>query len=125
MVSDITTSCEGCDVLARPHHHIKFVCVGKKVIIKLTDMLEKVQRHTTKYVQGLSHLPYETCLEKLLYSLFCRCKQDDMIETYKVLNNYYNIDPSLFFKLNSSSSTRDLFKERSRLLVRQSFSQTE
>jgi len=48
-----------------------------------------------------------------------------MIETYKILHNYYNIEPSLFFTLNDSSTTRGhslrLFKERSRLLVRHNF----
>ena len=48
-----------------------------------------------------------------------------MIETYKILNSYYRINPSLFFTLNTSSSTRGhslkLFKNRSRLLVRHNF----
>ena len=44
-----------------------------------------------------------------------------MIETYKILNRYYNMDPSTPFTLNISSSTRGhllkLFKKRSRLLI--------
>jgi len=65
-------------------------------------------------------------LEKLnLYSLFCRRQRGDMIETYKILNRYYNMDPSTFFTLNISSLTRGhlfkLFKKRSRLLIRHNF----
>ena len=94
------------------------------------NILEKVQRRATKHVYGLNSLPYEGCLEKLqLYSLFCRRQRGDMIETYKILNNYYNIEPSLFFTLNGSSTTGGhtlkLFKERSRLLVRHNFFQIE
>ena len=48
-----------------------------------------------------------------------------MIETYKILNRYYNMDPSTFFTLNISFSTRGhlfkLFKKRSRLLIRHNF----
>ena len=67
----------------------------------------KVQRRATKHVYGPNSLPYEGRLEKLqLYSLFCRSQRGDMIETYKILKNYYNIEPSLFFTLNDSSTTR-------------------
>ena len=59
------------------------------------DILEKVQRRATKHVYGLNSLPYEGRLEKLqLYSSFCRRQRGDMIETYKILHNYYNIEPS-------------------------------
>ena len=53
--------------------HLQY-CVQSRspYLAKDIDTLEKVQRHAMKYVQGLSHLPYETRLEKLdLYSLFC------------------------------------------------------
>ena len=90
------------------------------------DILEKVQRRATKHVYGLNSLPYEGRLEKLqLYSSFCRRQRGDMIETYKILHNYYNIEPSLFFTSNDLSTTRShslkLLKERSRLLVRHNF----
>jgi len=82
------------------------------------DVLERVQRRATKSVHTMSQLPYESRLEHLkLYSLFCRRQRGDMIETYKILNGYYRINPSLFFTLNTSSSTRGhslkLFKNRS------------
>ena len=38
-------------------------------------------------------LPYETRLERLgLYSLYCRRQRGDLIETYKILNGYYDIN---------------------------------
>ena len=48
-----------------------------------------------------------------------------MIETYKILHRYYDIEPSTFFTLNIQSSTRGhslkLFKESPRLFIRHNF----
>ena len=47
-----------------------------------------------------------------------------MIETYKILKRHYDLDPSTFFTLNTATTrghSFKLFKERSRLLVRQNF----
>ena len=39
-------------------------------LAKDIDVLENAQRHATKFLHGLSQLPYQTCLNKLgLYSL--------------------------------------------------------
>ena len=89
------------------------------------DTLEKVQRCATKHLRGLAHLTYESRLEILdLYSLYCRRQRGDMIETYKILKRHYDLDPSTFFTLNTATTrghSLKLFKERSRLLVRQNF----
>ena len=89
------------------------------------DTLEKVQRRATKHLRGLAHLTYESRLEILdLYSLYCRRQRGDMIETYKILKQHYDLDPSTFFTLNTATTrghSLKLFKERSRLLVRQNF----
>ena len=111
--------------LFRPHQEY-CVQAWNPYLTRDIDILEKVQRRATKCVQGLAHLPYKSHLEKLnLYSLFGRLQRGDMIETYKMLNQYYDIEPSTFFALNIQSSTRGhsikLFKERSRLLVRHNF----
>jgi len=41
-----------------------------------------------------------------LYSLYCRRQRGDLIETFKILNGYYDIDPAKFFTLNSTDVTR-------------------
>ena len=64
-------------------------------LAKDIDVLEKVQRHATKCVQGLGQFSYEGRLEKL--NLYSRRQRGYMIETYKILNRYYNMDPSTFF----------------------------
>ena len=97
--------------------------VWNPYLAKDIDVLEKVQRHATKLLHGLS---YEDRLERLdLYSLFCRRQRGDLIEVFKILNNYYDIEPSTFFTINNSSITRGhqfkLFKVRSRLMIRQHF----
>jgi len=78
------------------------------------DVLERVQRRATKSVHTISQLVYESRLEHLkLYSLFCRCQRGDVIETYKILNGYYCINPSLFFTLNVAlPSSEDIPKKQ-------------
>ena len=47
-----------------------------------------------------------------------------MIETCKILQRYYDLDPSTYFTLNTATTrghSLKLLKERSRLLVRQNF----
>jgi len=90
------------------------------------DKLENVQRWATKLVTELANLPYESRLRKLgLYSLYCRRQRGNLIEVYKVLHGYYNIDWSRYFALSSVHSTRGhcmkLYKKQSHLLLRSNF----
>ena len=58
---------------------------------KDVDVLENIQRHATKLLPSITSLPYECRLRYLnIYSLYGRW-QRDLIETYKLLHNYYNI----------------------------------
>ena len=94
-------------------------------LVKDIDVLEKVQVRATKLVKGLERLPYTTKLQKLgLYSLYCRRVRGDLIETYKILRGYYDIEWSQLFTLNLSNTRGHcwkLFKKQSRTTLRQNF----
>ena len=71
------------------------------------DTLENVQRWATKLVNELVKLPYESRLRKLgLYSLYCQRQRGDLIEVYKLLHGYYDVDWSRYFTLSSVHHTR-------------------
>ena len=107
--------------------HLEYcIQVWSPYLAKDIDLLEKVQRRATKLLPSLSNLPYESRLEKLdLYSLYCRRKRGDLIETYKILNGYYDIDSTSFFTFSNTTTTRGhhhkLFRYQSRLLLRHNF----
>ena len=75
--------------------------------IKHIEMIESVQRRATRYLPGLKSLSYENRLKILnLPSLTYRRIRGDMIIVYKLLNNYYNVDPSLLINLKTYSDVR-------------------
>ena len=61
-------------------------------------LIEGVQRRTTKLVQGIGNLKYDERLKILgLTRLENRRVRSDLIETYKIINNNYDINSDLFF----------------------------
>ena len=69
------------------------------------DTIEKVQRRATKLVPELSNMPYEQrCKELNIQTLKERRIRGDMIEVYRILNGYDDIDPRKFFKLSNRTS---------------------
>ena len=96
---------------------------------KDVDMLEKIQRRTTKLIPELRDLTYEERLKECgLTTLETRRLRGDQIEVFKILNGYENIDYNIFFEIKESKITRGhnytLVKKQSRLDVRKySFSQ--
>ena len=75
------------------------------------NIIEKVQEKATKLVPGLSHLSYEDRLTSLgLTTLENRRKRGDLIEVFRMLKGYENVDPKQFFELNNNNLRGHSFK---------------
>lgn len=88
--------------------------------------LEKLQRKATKKVLGLRNVPYEDRLTILnMTSLSQRRQKYDMIEVYKIMNGYTDINSSNFFHLRNNSTlrghTQHLTSQRCHTNIRQNF----
>ena len=97
---------------------------------KLRDikLIEGVQRRATILSRDLRNEPYNIRLTTLgLPTLQFRRERADMLQVFKILNGYEDIDSSRLFTLSSTGlrgHSLKLFKERSRLLLRkQTFTQ--
>ena len=93
------------------------------------DALERVQHHATKLVKSLSTLTYENRLVSLqLQSLYCHRQHGELIEAFKILNDFTNVQMGTTFTLNITQFTRGhpfkLFKSRCNLELRRHFLQT-
>jgi len=91
-------------------------------LAKDINALEQVQHHTTKLVK-LSTLPYEHRLASLQSQLFyCHRQCGDLIETFKILNDFTNVQNRNYFTLSTIQLTRGHFfklsKNRSNLELR-------
>ena len=74
---------------------------------KHIDALENVQRRATRQLPTLSKLPYEERLQTLkLPTLAYRRVRGDMIEVYKIMNEIYDTDVTLFLKTRVQSAER-------------------
>ena len=63
------------------------------------ECLEKVQKRAVNMVSGLTTGGYEEKLKALgIQSLADRRVRFDMIETFKILKGFSNVDPSIFFQ---------------------------
>jgi hypothetical protein len=86
---------EYCSVIWWPHYS------------KDMALLEKVQRSATKQVIGLKQIPYEERLRTLdLSSLHYRYLRSALVETFKLIKGFYNLDYHHFFSLARDQSNR-------------------
>jgi len=85
-------------------------------------LIERVQRRATKLVAGMQEFNYNDRLKMLgLQQLEERRMRSDLIETFKIVNRKYDINPELFFQLHEGDRRghdQKLFKKRFRLNVR-------
>ena len=110
--------------LVRPH--LEYCApIWSPHLAKDIGVLEKVQRRTTKLIPSISTLSYEARLQELdLHSLFCRRQRGDLIEVFKILNSYYQIDPKDIFTLQGNVTIghqMKLFKQRINRSIGQHF----
>ena len=75
-------------------------------------IIKKVQRRVTKLIISLKHLPYMERLKVLkLPTVKYRRLHGDMIEVFKLVHNYYNLQAAVKMNFNTSSITRrNLYK---------------
>ncbi len=67
-----------------------------------------VQRRATKMIPSLRNKPYEERLPHLnLFSLAKRRLRGKLIERFKILNGFTNVDPTKLFVMNDSTRTRN------------------
>ena len=99
--------------------------VWSSYFVKDIEVLERVQRRVTRIPLELRGLPYEERLYQLnLTSLRERRQRGDLIQTYKIISNYYSVD--LNFYQNSDNTnlrghTKKIGKERCSKLARTNF----
>ena len=111
--------------LVRPH--LEYAnCVWSPINKTDCNLIENVQRRATKLVPDIRDLEYEERLKQLnLPSLAYRRLRGDLIETYKLTHNLYNMDPESFFQFDNSTRTRGhrykIRKQASRLEVRKNY----
>ncbi len=111
--------------LVRPHLEYGNTIWSPK-LKKTIKSLEDVQRRLTKMIPELVHLPYHERLRQLkLPTLVYRRHRRDLIQTYKILSQKYDLDESIFFQRAIDGRTRGhshkVFKERVTTATRKNF----
>ena len=62
------------------------------------DVLEKMQMRATRLIRGIGNLSYGQRLKSLgMYTSFRHRQRGDLIEVFKILNGFYNVNPNEFF----------------------------
>ena len=110
--------------LVRPH--LEYCCqIWSPYYKKDIKLIEGVQKRATKLVTGMKELNYNDRLKQMgLQRLEGRRRRSDLIETFKIVNRKYDINPDLFFQMDEGDRRGHdykLFKKRFRLNVRKYF----
>ena len=80
-------------------------------LVKDIELLEGVQHRATKLVRHCRNWEYEERLRYLgLTTLVTRRIRGDMIQTFKILNGFDDLEPEIFFKLRDSNTRGHKFK---------------
>ena len=75
--------------------------------IKDQVMLERIQRRATKQIPSLRNFTYDERLKRLdMFSLQKRRVRGDLIEVFKILNRFENINPESLFQRDPNTITR-------------------
>lgn len=78
---------------------------------KNIQLIENIQKRATKIVPELKDLPYEERLKNLnLHTLLYRRQRFDLIQIFKIINGFDNIDISKFFTFNDNNTRGHLFR---------------
>ena len=81
--------------------------IWKPFLKKDIDDVEKVQRRATKLVRSIKDLPYPDRLKSLkLDSLQFRRRRNDVLQVFRIVKNFDNINTDSFFKFQTYGSTR-------------------
>eukprot|EP00914_Ancora_sagittata_P020632 GHVO01040696.1.p1 GENE.GHVO01040696.1~~GHVO01040696.1.p1 ORF type:complete len:250 (+),score=12.86 GHVO01040696.1:161-910(+) len=106
--------------LIRPH--VEYAsCVWSPATRKYKTMVERVQRQATKRVPGMLSLSYPERMRALgLPSLEYRRMRADMLQVYKIMHQYEDVNSTEFLKMAETGRTRGhaqkLEKERTRTM---------
>ena len=103
-----------------------FLCIYKSLIRSILDygspvwnpssknlrqMLENVQRRSTKIVPGLKTLSHGDRLRSLnLPTLYYRRKRFDLIQMFKIVHGYEKVDIDKFFTFNDNNTRGHIFQ---------------
>ena len=85
-----------------------------------------MQRRATRLIYSLHDLPYYDNLERLkLTTLVTKRVRGDLIEVFKIIKGFEEVDSNIFFKITSSTNLRGysikLYKHHLRLDTRKYF----